>query len=145
MKPIALAILLSGCSIDLGPTVQYLAPELSLGTVGSYWREFCNYCPCEGKTQFAVLVAKLPTSAKETAVATCTTQPGGAIYILLSKWLEWSDMRRRVVFVHEMAHCELGKKHDINNWLMQGNGITDWELKDKTIEDVYEAACGFKK
>jgi len=140
-----LVLTLSGCSVSLQPTQQYLAPELSLGTVGSYWREFCNYCPCEGKTPFIVLVGRLPTSAKETAVAHCTATPGGGIYILLSEWLEMNDMRRRIVVAHELTHSELGKGHDAKNWLMQGNGVTDWELKDKTVEDVYAAACDFKR
>lgn len=136
--------LLAGCSVSLQPTANYIAPELSLGTVGSYFREFCNYCTCSDKTLFIVLVGRMPTSAKESAVAHCTASPGGGIYILLDKWLEMSDMRRRVTVAHERAHCELGKGHDTTNWLMQGNGVTDWELKDKTVEDVYAAACGFK-
>lgn len=145
MKHIVVLALLAGCSVDISPTTQYIAPELTLGTVGSYWREFCNYCECKDRTQFIVLVGRLPTSAKESAIATCTQTPGGGVYILLEKWLQFTDMRRRIIVAHELAHCELGKKHADDNWLMQGNGVTDWELKDKTIENVYEAVCGFKR
>lgn len=143
MRRLLLLSMLTGCDIHPTLRVAYLAPELIQGTVIQYVREFNHYCPNEGKTAFIAIVSKLPTSATETAAGTCTlVGEGGGIYIKLDAWLRYSEMQRRALICHELAHAELGKRHDPNNWLMVGDGVTEMELEGKTIADVYAAACG---
>ncbi len=74
---------------------------------------------------FIALVSRLPEALinNQDAVGRCThvgtDNSGGSIYLQLEAWLRYTENQRLVLLSHELAHCTLGKTHDVNNLIMQ--------------------------
>jgi hypothetical protein len=130
---------LAGCSFSMDLTKSYVAPDLLQGTVPQYVKEFHDRCEAKAQVPFVALVSRLPQGAKSAAVAHCAGVPGGAVYILLEKWLAMNDNQRRATVFHELAHCALGMAHNPQNWLMAGDGVIEAEVQGMALEDFYKA------
>jgi hypothetical protein len=124
---------------DLMPIRQtYIAPELIEGSVISYVDEFYNICPNAKRVRFVALVSRLPSDAKDTAVArtTLTSESGeGMVFIKLDKFLAWNDNQRRWVVFHELVHASLGLNH-FGEGFMKGDGSSHQKAGEFKVEDL---------